>query len=193
MVDEAARYTRLVTARMPPNIMLMGPRASGKTTVGKSLAGKLSYAFVDLDDRTAARLGERRAGDALAKHGEPAFREAEAAALTEVLGASGQVIALGGGTPMGLAARALLADAKLRGPDHVAIFYLRVDSRTLKLRLATDPTPRPSLTGRGVIDEVDEILAVRDPVYHALAHHTLDASGSPPTVADRVIALTARP
>lgn len=171
----------------------MGPRASGKTTVGKLLAARLNYRFIDLDDLTAARLGERRAGDALARHGEPAFREAEAAVLAETLKTPNQVIALGGGTPMGLTARALLADAKLAGPDHVAIIYLRVDARTLKLRLQTDPTPRPSLTGRGTIDEVDEILAVRDPVYHALAHHTLDASGSPATVADRVIALAARP
>lgn len=87
---------------------------------------------------------------------------------------------------MAAAARTVLSGLS-RG--QAVIFYLRVDPATLKRRLAADPTLRPSLTGKGTIDEVEELFAVRDPVYRALAHHALDAAREAREVAAEVVAL----
>ncbi|HCF06377.1 MAG TPA: hypothetical protein DEU72_09140, partial [Desulfomicrobiaceae bacterium] len=62
------------------NIVLVGLRASGKTTVGRLLAERLACPFVDTDDLVEADLGMSIA-DFVAAHGWPAFRAAEEAAV----------------------------------------------------------------------------------------------------------------
>ncbi len=78
------------------NITLMGFMGSGKTTVGRILATRLGWEFVDTD-----RLVEARAGGTIpeifAARGEAGFRELEAAVIREVARGKRQVIATGGG------------------------------------------------------------------------------------------------
>ena len=89
--------TELVTA---PGVYLVGFMGSGKSTVGRMLAGKLGWEFVDLDDEI-----EKRAGvsipEIFAVQGEPAFRELESSALREQVKQArerrSRVVALGGG------------------------------------------------------------------------------------------------
>ncbi|MFN7021554.1 MAG: shikimate kinase [Phycisphaerales bacterium] len=158
-----------------PIIVLMGLRASGKSTVGQLLATRLGRRFIDLDDLTAARLGEARAGDALARHGEQAFRAAEVEALRGVLRGGDAVIALGGGTPTARGAAWILREQREAG--RVFIVYLRADAATLRARLGADPTPRPSLTGKGTAAEVDDLLRLREPIYRDLADAVVEAGG----------------
>ncbi len=83
-------------------IALTGFMGSGKTTVGRLLAERLGWRFVDLD----GRIVERAQASIVAifrSHGEPAFREIEAEVLGRVLGEATEgerrtVVALGGGT-----------------------------------------------------------------------------------------------
>ncbi len=79
-----------------PNLILIGLRGSGKSTIGRLAAARLGRAFVDLDDLTPRELGCSGVADAWARFGEAAFRTAEIAALKKVLALTDHVIALGG-------------------------------------------------------------------------------------------------
>lgn len=167
----------------------MGPRASGKSTIGRALSALLSCPFIDLDQETALRLGAPDAGTALVQHGLDAFRNAEGVALEHVLQSSKGVIALGGGTPMGVHARTLLESVRARpDPREHLLVYLRVEVATLQLRLRSDPTLRPSLTGANPVDEVERVLAEREPVYRALADVEIDAGTDEPAIIAATIA-----
>lgn len=145
----------------------MGLRGSGKSTLGRALAAALGAPCTDLDERTAARLGATTAGEAFRRFGENAFRTAESEALEEVLAATPCILALGGGTPTAPGAADLIACARREGRAYVVFLDPPLDVLTARLRVETGD--RPSLTGRGVIEEMEEIAARRRPLYAALA------------------------
>jgi len=156
------------------NIILLGLRGCGKTTAGKLLAARLKRPFVDLDDVTPRELGAGTVAEAWTKHGEPAFRHAEVMALTRVLSRDGQVVALGGGTPTAPGAPSLLEHVAALG--RAVIVYLRAPAEVLRERLlSANNANRPSLTGLGVLDEIEGVMAVRDPIYRELARHVVEA------------------
>ena len=147
-----------------PNLILIGLRASGKSTLGKVLANRLGLAFVDLDDVVSALLKTDGAGQAIQTHGIDAFRNAEAQALSSVLEHKKQIIALGGGSPTAPGCAEMLA------ADPCTVVYLRALPATLRDRLrGTDNTNRPALVGDDVIDEVQMLFDQRDELYCSLA------------------------
>ncbi len=171
------------------NLLLIGLRGSGKTTIGRLLGDRLGWpgGFLDLDDLTARHLGGAGSvGEAWAKHGEPTFRRAEKEVLVSVLRRDQQVIALGGGTPTAPGAANLLEAERRAG--RVRIVYLRADPEVLRGRLSrTDMSNRPSLTGADPLAEIDAVFARRDPAYLDLADEVVDANvGSAEQVADHV-------
>ena len=149
-----------------PHLILMGLRASGKTTLGRTVAEALGTPFVDLDDRTRALLGAQTVREAFERAGEPRFREAESAALAQAILEPTQVIALGGGTPTAPHAAALLSAA--RADRRAYVVFLDPPLDVLKGRLRSETGDRPSLTGQGVADEVEAVAAARRPLYAAL-------------------------
>jgi shikimate kinase len=171
------------------NLVLIGLRASGKSTLGRLVAARLGRPFIDLDDLTAARLGGSSPADALTRRGEPAFRAAEAAALRETLARPGLVVALGGGTPTAPGASELLQQE--RAARRAVIIYLHVAPEILRSRLAaTDLAARPSLTGRGTLDEIGTLYSRRDALYRALADTLIEAGSAPPVaLAERIAAI----
>jgi len=78
------------------NIVLIGFMGSGKSTIGRLLAQKLNYDFVDTDALVEAKT-KQQIKDIFEKRGEPAFRQIEAQVVAEVAKAEGKVIACGGG------------------------------------------------------------------------------------------------
>lgn len=154
------------------HVLLIGLRASGKTTLGRSLAASLQRPFIDLDDDTARVMHAASAADAIRTQGLSAFRLAEATALRAALAQTkAAVISLGGGTPTAPGAAEIIRDSK---PSALAI-YLRARPATLQARLRhSDISTRPSLTGACVIDEVPALFAQRDPIYRGIAAHVLD-------------------
>ncbi len=128
------------------NIVLIGYRGSGKTTLGRKLADKLWLKFIDTDVLISERAGTTIAA-IFASRGEAAFRDLESAVITEVAARDGQVIALGGGAilrPENLAA--------LRQNKNARIIYLYATPETLAQRIANDPNTaanRPPLTSAG--------------------------------------------
>ena len=78
-------------------VYLVGFMAAGKTTVARALAKRLDWRAIDIDEAVEQR--ERLCvADIFARHGEPYFRMAERAALSEQLGMKHAVVATGGGT-----------------------------------------------------------------------------------------------
>ena len=147
------------------HLLLIGLRASGKSTVGRALANAFGVGFVDLDDRTRAVLGAPSVREAFATAGEAAFRAAEAKALTVALTESPQVIALGGGTPTAPGAAERIAQARRHG---AFVVFLDPPLEVLAERLRAEQGDRPSLTGLGVVEEIESIARVRRPLYAAL-------------------------
>jgi shikimate kinase len=156
---------------MRKHVLLIGLRAAGKSTLGASLAARLGVGFLDLDDLTARELGAASAGDALRTAGEPAFREAETSALRAACEGAPRVIALGGGTPTAPGAAPFIDS--LRREGRAFVVYLNPPLAILEARLRESAGNRPSLTGRGVVEEMSEIARRRQPLYAALADFTL--------------------
>jgi len=160
-------------------VVLIGARASGKTSLGRRLAAAHALQFIDLDDRVLARFEESTVSEVWATHGEAAWRAGEAAEVRALLGepdGPGRVVALGGGTPMIDAARGLLEAARAKG--RARIVYLRASATRLAERLRAAGGDRPTLTGADVAAEAAGILAAREPVYLALADATCDTDGA---------------
>ncbi len=128
------------------HIFFYGPSGTGKSTVGKQLAGSLKLPFVDLD-----RVIEANAGMPISQimetQGEPVFRDLETIALKQTVGhassvtdAESKVIALGGG--------ALLRDEnRAIAESSGQILLLMAELTTLLHRLHNDSSKRPLLTG----------------------------------------------
>lgn len=172
----AAAYVACLDARR--SVALSGMRGTGKSTVGALVAERLALGFRDLDELISEVAG-RPASEVLARDGEEAFRRLETRALARAsLGPPG-VLALGGGTILRPENRLLLArfarTVLLEAPVHV-----------LRGRLALDPAPRPSLTGRGTSEELDQLWAERQGAYLASAAIRVDANASPEVVAAEV-------
>ncbi|AGB40501.1 shikimate kinase [Halobacteroides halobius DSM 5150] len=78
------------------NIALIGFMGTGKTTVGKKLASRLNYKFVDLDQEIVAEDG-REICEIFAQAGEDYFRDLETRVTAKIAQKDKQVIATGGG------------------------------------------------------------------------------------------------
>jgi shikimate kinase len=166
-------------------IILMGLRGSGKTTVGRLLAARLTRRFIDLDDQTLAILGAVHGVSSIAQAfkelGETTFRRAEVDALGRALKEASvepAVISLGGGTPTAPGASALLRECG------AVLVYLRYPPDVLAERLRDQVDDRrPALTARGdPIAEIDEIFRARDPRYRDLSSIVVEESGTPEDV-----------
>ena len=171
---------------MPTHTLLMGLRASGKSTTAPDLASRLNLPHLDLDDATCAQLGVENAGEAFRTLGEPAFRRAETQALQHALEQKNpSIIALGGGTPTAPGAATLINHAAISG--NATAIYFRASPATLAARIAAAPSHnRPSLTGTTPALETTRLHKQRDPLYRTLATHTINADHlTPDQLTDR--------
>lgn len=169
------------------HLILIGPRAAGKTTVGHLLAARLRRVFHDLDDCVLRRLGLASVRDVFSRHGESVWRAGEHAALASLLDAplAPAVIALGGGAPMTEGVATTLHDGRRSG--RLIVAHLACSAETSAARLAMAPGDRPSLTGQPIADELAGLAVRREPRYRALADLTIDAVGTPDAVVTAVL------
>lgn len=154
-----------------PDLILLGPRGSGKTTIGQLAAKRLGVPFVDLDDEVQKAAG-RTIADIFSTEGEAGFRERETAALRAATSAGG-VVATGGGIIVREENRALL-----KGLDCRRVFLV-ADPETLYARIAADAATaatRPALTKHRGVEEVRHLLEQRLPLYREVATDEVDVS-----------------
>ncbi len=151
------------------NIYLIGFRCTGKTTLGKMIAQKLGWSFVDLDAMVTDRAG-KTVEALVAESGWEKFRRFEKEVLGEVSRQKGIVVATGGGIVLDPE-----NSARLKNTGHV--IWLTASPEVIVKRMKIDTSnlhQRPSLTGEGMIDEVEEVLKEREALYRAAAHQVID-------------------
>ncbi|OPX20469.1 MAG: hypothetical protein BZ151_03965 [Desulfobacca sp. 4484_104] len=166
------------------NIVLIGYRATGKTTVGQLVARDLHRQFVDLDQVLEQEAGESIA-DLVGREGWPEFRRREKALVARYAEQSGLVLATGGG---------VVIDAENidRLKQQGLLVWLVAEPEIIQERLAQDQAEvarRPALTSGQTVTEVEEVLRTRQPLYQAAADVVISTSDlSIDQVASRIIA-----
>jgi shikimate kinase len=153
------------------NIVLIGYRGSGKTSIGKRLASNLWMDFVDTDVLIVERAGTT-IRDIFANEGEEGFRRRESEVITEVAARDNHVIAAGGGA--------------ILKPENVAalkkagkVVWLKAKPEVLFSRIQADAATdanRPNLTSGGGLEEVCQVLEKRTPLYEAAADVALEVT-----------------
>jgi shikimate kinase len=164
--------------------ILVGYRATGKTTVAATLARRFGWQGVDADDVFEQRHPGTIA-EFIATQGEPAFRQAEAALLQELVPQLDVVLATGGGVVLREDNRRLLR--RTARP----IIWLTASAAAIRQRLAADPATaqrRPALAGGDVLDEVEQALAGREALYREVADIMFDTETMPPEAVGAAIA-----
>ncbi|QDV74991.1 shikimate kinase [Botrimarina mediterranea] len=164
-------------------LFLIGYRGSGKSTVARLLAERLGWASIDSDDEVEREAGKSIAA-MFAEDGEPAFRDLEERVVASLCNRDKTVIALGGGAVLREASRRRMTAAG-------QVVYLTAPAATLAARIAGDATTasrRPSLTGLAGLEEVERVLAVREPIYRECATVAIDVDGrAPEAIADEIV------
>ena len=153
------------------NIVLMGYRGCGKTTVGRIVAEKLKRPFFDTDAIIQERAG-KTIREIVADGGWVAFRTLERSAVEELAGKEWCIIALGGG--------AVLDQENVKELKRNGVFlWLTVDRATIAGRLRNDrvsDAQRPPLSGTDSGAEIELLLREREPVYRSVADRIINTT-----------------
>jgi shikimate kinase len=153
-------------------LVLTGFMGAGKSTIGRLLAARISWSFLDLDAHLEARTGAT-VPQLFERHGEAHFRRLESSALASALGHDRTVLALGGGTPEELTNRLLLEQT----PATFTIF-LDAPFPTLFDRCMMQDLGDPALARPVLADPAAAQLRFqkRHPLYRRLANLTIDTA-----------------
>lgn len=151
------------------NIILIGMRGSGKSTVGGILASRLHRELISMDSLIVYEA-EQTIPEIVEQHGWNYFREVEAKVSQKVARLRRTVNATGGGV--------ILRPENVKALRETGIvFWLFVSVDNTLARIGEDPN-RPSLTGRA--SRRDDMIATfeeREPLYHKAAHYRIETDG----------------
>ena len=155
------------------NVVLIGYRGTGKTTVGRVLAEKLGRPFYDADTYLEVKCG-RTISDMVAMEGWAFFRQREKEVIEELASLDNCVIATGGG--------AVMNDENVTAlRRHGQFILLTADIPTMVSRIRADNASheqRPDLLGVDIIEETKTVLKERMPVYKNVANFIVDTTES---------------
>ena len=153
------------------NIVLIGMPGSGKSAVGRILAGRTGRPLADTDQLITEKAG-KPISDIFRENGETAFRDLESSVIRDLAKTGGQIISTGGG-------------AVLR-PENV--FVLRRNGRLFWLN--RDPDALIPTDDRPLADtqeKMKQLYIAREPVYRAAADEIVPVTGTPEDAAVRIL------
>jgi shikimate kinase len=137
-------------------IVLVGLMGAGKSSVGRRLAEKLGFPFVDADHEIEAAAGKTVA-EIFADHGEPYFRDGERRVIARLIGNGAQVLATGGGAFINDETRARIQESGVS-------VWLRAPLPLLMKRVLKRQD-RPLLRSADPEQVMRELIDKRYPVY----------------------------
>jgi shikimate kinase len=176
--EDPAEAPRSLRERLESrSIVLVGMMGSGKSSIGKRLAQRLSLPFVDADSEieTAAAM---TIPEIFATRGEAEFRAGEKRVIERILANGPQVVATGGGAFMN-------AETRERVARHGVSIWLKADPDVL-MRRVRKRANRPLLQTADPDRTLRELLAAREPTY-ALADLTIISREEPHEIAVEAI------
>ena len=164
------------------NIVLVGYRAAGKSTLGRLLSNTLDMPFLDIDRGIEQRIGKQTLTEFYIEVGEEGFRPIETDVVIEMCSANNAVIAFGAGS--------LTRERNQQAAtENSLVVYLQVPVAELWQRIQSDPSSnqtRPNLAGGGM-EEVVHMLAQREPIYLACADLVVDGTKEPEALLQRAV------
>jgi len=141
-------------------IFLIGFMGSGKTTLGRKLASRLGYEFIDLDHKLEQQV-ELSIAEYFQIFGEDAFRKLESEVLKKTLYPDNAIISTGGGLPCYFDNMGWM---KANGKS----IYIKLSPKTLADRLERGKEERPLLQdkhGDALVDFIEQKLGEREKFY----------------------------
>jgi shikimate kinase len=153
------------------NIVLIGYRCTGKTSVGLALANRLRRPFCDADDYIEEKAN-RSITDMVAKEGWDFFRTKEKEAVRDLSSSDDHIIAAGGGV-------VLDAENVDNLKKNGVIVLLEATTQVILERMERDKKTdqqRPGLTGKGPYEEIEEVLELRMPLYRNAMDFSVDTT-----------------
>jgi shikimate kinase len=154
--------------KAPQNLFLIGPMGAGKSAVGRQIAKALHLSFLDSDDEIESRTGVD-IPFIFEKEGEEGFRKREAKVIDDLSALENIVLATGGGAVTDPQSR-----SRLGARGFVVYLYTTVDqqvARTVKGR------ERPMLADGDSRKILEDLMAIRDPLYREIADLTVETDG----------------
>lgn len=161
------------------NVFLVGLMGSGKTTVGRRLAGHLGVEFVDSDQEIVRRTGAK-IPLIFEIEGEQGFRLREKTVIDELTQGKDRIVATGGGA-------ILDPETRVRLRERGRVIYLSAGINQLLQRTAGDRN-RPLLQTANPRARLEELFKTRDPLYRQVAHWVVDTANRGPSVTSRDLA-----
>lgn len=154
---------------MSGNIILIGFMGCGKSSIGRRLASRLGYAFLDSDELIVESAEGKSISDIFAEEGEERFRERETGALQGLIDSTSIVLATGGGAILRPENREIIRKIG-------TTVWLYADPEILFER-ATRNRKRPLLQVENPRTTFNTLLESRLPIYKEAADLKIDASG----------------
>jgi shikimate kinase len=154
--------------KKPGSLFLTGPMGAGKSTIGRQLARQLGMPFYDSDHEIESRTGVD-IPLIFELEGEAGFRKREAAIIDELTALPDIVLATGGGAILDPQNREHL---KSRG--RVVYLHATVNQQ---LRRTRKDRNRPLLQTENPREKLEELFAIRDPLYRETAGLIIETDG----------------
>lgn len=164
------------------NLVLIGYRGTGKSTVGMLLAKQLDMRYFSVDDEVVKKAGMAMP-EIIEKYGWTKFRDIESEVTRELTWFDNYVI----DTSSGIIERVEnIKDLQ----SNAYVYWLKAELDTILTRIEAG-TQRPTLTsGKSFTEDVAKVLGERTPIYESAAHYIIDTNNlSPQQVIENIIEL----